>query len=385
MANVKSYNSGGMWANVYVPENVNADTDVFVFVHGGGTSAEDRSNDWNSVINYQINQNGNDSIIVMPTMGSRYDENWASNTMDIVENIQTEYGITNNNVTSSGFSNGGWGAARTTIENIQRNPDLEPQVLFMLDDYGRATETGTLDDGTVAAGAYVLGDGGQEAFLQNDTVIFSYVSKAAAYSGEVTDKTRELDAYAQSGVNLIRVVCDDGEHQAIKNDFFKNGLADYTNGNAVLPSEGYTYQRAVVTIDPDTGENVVTWVDVDVNDINTKEKLYNYFGIDASTGVGNTTTLGVGTSSVAERDVFVDLSSLQEWSSQLKNINEESISQLKLMITTVESLKDNWEGNFSTGFIDDCSKMLNDLQKIHNEMNNLPSLLIETANIESEL
>ena len=55
------------------------------------------------------------------------------------------------------------------------------------------------------------------------------------------------------------------------------------------------------------------------------------------------------------------------------------------MITTVESLKDSWEGNFATGFIDDCSKMLNDLQKIHNEMNNLSSLLIETANIESEL
>ena len=35
MANMKNYNSNGMWANVYVPENVNENTDVFVFVHGG--------------------------------------------------------------------------------------------------------------------------------------------------------------------------------------------------------------------------------------------------------------------------------------------------------------------------------------------------------------
>ena len=89
--------------------------------------------------------------------------------------------------------------------------------------------------------------------------------------------------------------------------------------------------------------------------------------------------------SISEHDVFVDLGALQDWSSQLKSINEESISQLKLMISTVESLEDSWKGNFATGFIDDCSKMLNDLQKTHNEMNNLSSLLIETANIESEL
>ena len=376
MANVKSYSSGGMWANVYVPENVNANTDVFVFVHGGGTSNEDRSNDWNSVINHQINQNGNDSIIVMPTMGERYAEDWASNTMDIVENVRSDYGITNMNVTSSGFSNGGWGATRTTIENIQRNPNLEPQVLFLLDDYGINTQNPSVN---------MLGNGGQEAFLQNDTIIMSYVSKAAAAEGVVSDKTNQLDVLASSGANLIRVVCDDGNHQAIKNDFFKNGLADYTNGSATLPVDGYTYQKAVATVDPVTGEKTITWEDVNVNDINTREKLYNYFGIDASTGEMKTTPLSNTSFSVSERDVFVDLASLQDWSSQLKNINEESISQLKLMVTTVESLKDSWEGNFSTGFIDDCSKMLSDLQKIHNEMNDLSNLLIETANVESDL
>ena len=374
MANVKSYSSGGMWGNAYIPENVNENTDVFVFVHGGGVNNEDRSNDWNSVINGQINQNGNDSIIFMPTMGSRYDENWASNTMDIVENIQSDYGIQNGNVTTCGFSNGGWGATRTTIENIQRNPDLEPQVLFLLDDYGINTKDPVTN---------MLGNGGKEAFTQNDTIIFSYVSKAGAYESQ--EKARQYDAITDSGANLIKVVCDDGSHPGIKNNFFRNGLADYTNGNASLPVEGYKYQKAVTSVDPTTGEKKVTWEDVNVNDINTREKLYNYFGIDASAESGRKISPLNTSLSVSERDVFVELGSLQEWSSQLKNINEESISQLKLMITTVESLKDSWKGNFATGFIDDCSKMLSDLQKIHNEMNNLSSLLIETANIESNL
>lgn len=383
MASLKSYSSGLMNANVYVPENVNENTEVFVFVHGGGTGIEDKTNDWNSVINYQINQNGSDSIIVMPSMGERYAEDWASNTMDIIENVREDYGITNMNVTSSGFSNGGWGAARTTIENIQRNPELEPQVLFLLDDYGNATVDGTLGN-KVVAGANVLNNGGQEAFLQNDTIIFSYVNKAAASGDYVTDKTRQLDTFAESGVNLVRVVCDNGEHQSIKNNFFQNGLADYTNGNVTLPTEGYTYQKAVVTVDPETGEKVVTWENINVEDISTKEQLYNYFGID-SNSLGSSTPVNSTSLSVSERDVFVELAALQEWSSQLKSINEDSISQLKLMITTVESLRDSWEGNFSDGFIEDCSNVLNNLQKIHNEMNNLSSLLIETANTEDSL
>ena len=375
MAGLKSYSSNGMWANVYVPENVNANTDVFVFVHGGGTGAEDRNNDWNSVINYQLNQNGSDSIIVMPTMGSRYDENWASNTMDIVENIQEEYGITNMNVTSSGFSNGGWGATRTTIENIKRNADLEPQVLFLLDDYGINTQNPSVN---------MFGDGGQEAFLQNDSIIFSYVNKISANPNTVSDKTRQLDTMAESGANLIRVVCDNGGHQDIKNNFFRNGLADYTNGTATLPTEGYTYQKANLTVDPTTGEKTVTWEDVDVNDINTKEKLYNYFGVKSSINESKIAPLKDLTT-VSERNVFVDLASLQNWSSQLNNINEESISQLAMMLSTVNSLEDSWEGNFAKGFIDDCSKLIKDSQNIHNKMKDVAYELIEVSNVESNL
>jgi len=374
MASVKNYNSNGMWANVYVPENVNENTDVFVFVHGGGTGADDRNNDWNSVIDYQIKQNGNDSIIVMPTMGERYDKNWASNTMDIVESIQSDYGLQNNNVTSCGFSNGGWGATRTTIESIQRNPDLEPQVLFLLDDYGINTQNPV---------ANMLGDGGAEAFVQNDTVVFSYLSKAGAYQSQ--EKARQLNALVEADVNVIRVVCDDGSHAGIKNNFFRNGLADYTNGTANLPSEGYKYQKANVTVDPTTGEKTITWEDVDVNDINTKNKLFNYLGIDSS---GNTNNISLPNTSlsVSERDVLVDLASVQQWRTQLDSINDESIEQLTRLLDTINSLEDSWQGNFSTGFIEDCGSMVKNAQNVHNNMKSaLDPLLTDVVNVESDM
>ena len=374
MASVENYNSNGMWANVYVPDSVNANTDIFVFVHGGGTGAEDRNNDWNSVITHQINQNGNDSIIVMPTMGERYDKNWASNTMDIVEKIQSDYGLQNSNVTACGFSNGGWGATRTTIESIQRNPELEPQVLFLLDDYGINTQNPVTN---------MLGDGGKEAFTQNETVIFSYVSKAGAYESQ--EKARQFDAITDSGANLIKVVCDDGSHQGIKNNFFMNGLADYTNGTANLPSEGYKYQKANVTVDPTTGEKTITWEDVDVNDINTKNKLFNYLGIDSS---GNTNNISLPNTSlsVSERDVLVDLASVQQWRTQLDSINDESIEQLARMLDTINSLEDSWQGNFSTGFIEDCGSMVKNAQNVHNNMKSaLDPLLTDVVNVESDL
>lgn len=382
MASIESYSSNEMWGNVYIPDNVNENTDIFVFVHGGGTNSEDRSNDWNSVITQQINKNGNNSIIFMPTMGERYADNWASNTMDIVENIRDDYGITNGNVTCSGFSNGGWGAARTTIENIQRNPDLEPQVLFLLDDYGKATENVTYN-GSVVTGGNILNNGGQEAFLQNDTVIFSYVSRNGANIDG--DKYRQVNTIAESGVNLIRVVCDNGEHQAIKNNFFANGLADYTNGTANLPSEGYKYQKANVTVDPTTGEKTITWEDVDVNDINTKNNLFNYLGIDSS---GNTNNISLPNTSlsVSERDVLVDLASVQQWRTQLDSINDESIEQLARMLDTVNSLEDSWQGNFATGFIEDCGSMVKNAQNVHNNMKSaLDPLLTDVVNVESDL
>jgi len=262
---LKDYSFNGMNARVYIPDNVNENTDVFVFVHGGKEmNNENRTNDWNSLIENQLGKNGSDCIIVMPTMAKRWDERWASNTIDIVEKIRSDYGVQNENVTSCGFSYGGWGAAKTTIENIKRNPELEPQVLFMLDDYGKSTSVGSYD-GVTGAGGHLLSDGGKEALLQNDAIVFSYV-KQSVTTATTGDKVSQLNTLAESGVNLVRVVCDDGGHSAIKNNFFKNGLADYSNGGSVLPDNGYTYQKANVSVDPKTGEKTVTWENVDVND-----------------------------------------------------------------------------------------------------------------------
>ena len=80
---------------------------------------------------------------------------------------------------------------------------------------------------------------------------------------------------------MIRVKCDNGEHIAIKEDFFKNSIYDYMNGGK-LPSDGYTYEKSNVSIDPKTGKQTVTWEEIDINDIDTKDKLYNYLEIKSN-------------------------------------------------------------------------------------------------------
>ena len=382
---LKDYSFNGMNAKVYIPDNVNENTEIFVFVHGGSEmNNENRYNDWNSLIENQLKKNGSDCIIVMPTMAKRWDERWASNTMDIVDKIQSDYGVQNENVTSCGFSFGGWGAARTTIENIKRNPGLEPQVLFMLDDYGKSTSIGSYNGGS-GVGGHLLSNGGKEALLQNDAIVFSYV-KQSVTNVSTGDKVGQLNTLAESGVNVVRVVCDDGGHSAIKNNFFKNGLADYSNGRAVLPDNGYTYQKANVSVDPKTGEKIVTWEDIDVNDIDTREKLYNYFGIEDT---GNNSLKPSSLSklpSLTGDNVFVDLDSLYNWRTQLDVINDESIEQLSKMLSTISSLEDSWEGNFASGFIEECSNMVKDAQKIHNDMKSVVDpLLTEVADVESNL
>lgn len=376
---LKDYSYNGMNAKVYIPENINENTDFFVFVHGGKEmNYENRYNDWNSLINNQLSENGCDSIVVMPTMTNRWDERWSSNTVDIVEKIQTEYGVKNDNITSCGFSFGGWGAARTTIENIKRNPDMDPQVLFMLDDYGKSTQNTNIN---------ILGEGGQEALLQNDSIIFSYVNSGVP-NGKVTDKTRELDILAESGVNLVRVVCDKGGHQEIKNNFFKNGMADYSNGNAVLPDNGYTYQRANVSVDPKSGKKTVVWEKINVDDINTKTKLYNYFDINKEDiGKDFSPIINPSLSSpLLGSSMYADLDLLQQWRNKLDLINDECIEQLNIMLATISSLEDCWVGNISSGFVEDSSSMVRNVLLIHDSMKNaLNPLLTDVVELAKNM
>jgi len=354
---------------VYIPKDVNPDTPVFTYVYGSG-----REKGWyskNGGGSYgpfdALIEKGSNSIVIMPSM--RWGENWGEKTMEIVNSVRDEYGITNNNLSGGGFSYGGFGGYEVVAENLKQNgaSNLEPQIVYFVDDYSKKTHEGY---------ASTLKSEEMDLFRENNTVFFSYQNNSK-WSGAA-------NAYAKAGLNMIRVKCDNGEHIAIKEDFFKNSVYDYMNGGR-LPADGYTYERANVSVDPKTGKETVTWEKVDVSQIDTKEELYSLFGIDGDVNSIKTTPI-TNSSSISERGVFVDLASLQEWRSQLDMINDESIEQLAKILSTISSLEDSWEGNFASGFIEDCSSMVRDAQNVHNNMKGaLDPLLTEVVNVESNL
>lgn len=243
---------------IYVPPNVNPDTPIFTYVYGSG-----RKSGWytkNGPYDALV-QNGSDSIVIMPSMN--WNEDWGKNTMEIVNSVRNEYGITNTNLSGGGYSFGGDGGFSVVAENLRQNgaSNLEPQIVYLIDDYSNKTYKGynaTLNSEDI------------NLFKENNTIFLTYENKNSAAT----------EAFAKAGLNIIKVKCDDGSHTGIRANFFKNGIYDYMAGDS-LPLEGYTYQKAVVTVDPETGKQIVSWENIDVSEINTKEKLYNYYGLES--------------------------------------------------------------------------------------------------------
>ena len=240
---------------IYVPPNVNPETSVFTYVYGSGRKSgwKTRNGPYDSLV-----QNGSDSIVIMPSMN--WNEDWGKNTMEIVNSVRSEYGIVNNNISGGGYSYGGDGGYRVVLENLkQQGPtNLDPQIVYLIDDYSNKTYKGynsTLSSDDISY------------FKENNTLFFTYENKNSAAT----------EAFAKAGLNVIKVKCDDGSHTGIRANFFKNGIYDYMAGDS-LPQDGYTYQRAVVTVDPKTGKQIVSWENIDLNSINTKDKLYDYYG-----------------------------------------------------------------------------------------------------------
>lgn len=249
---------------IYVPPDVNPDTPIFTYVYGSGRKSGwySKNGPYDSLI-----QNGGNSIVIMPSMN--WNEDWGKNTMEIVNSVRNEYGITNTNLSGGGFSYGGDGGFSVVAENLRQNgaSNLDPQIVYLIDDYSNKTYkeyNATLNSEDI------------NLFKENNTIFLTYENKNSVAT----------EAFAKAGLNIIRVKCDDGSHTGIKTNFFKNGIYDYMAGDS-LPLEGYTYQKAVVTVDSETGKQIVNWENIDVNEINTKEKLYSYYGLEAKSDLNS--------------------------------------------------------------------------------------------------
>lgn len=81
-----------------------------------------------------------------------------------------------------------------------------------------------------------------------------------------------------------------------------------------------------------------------------------------------------------ETQVYVDLSSLNDWQGKITdsaNINQSIIDEYK---TIIDSLKNYWEGNSATAFIDNFTNCINELNDVNSQIINMGQKLQVVAN-----
>ena len=232
----------GIKYKVYVPENVTADTPIVTYAYGTGDPGIEKC----------ILENGSDSVFIMTIVDWKAD--LGTITMNIVNEVKQEYGITSTTVTPSGFSLGGFAGYNTAAENIRQNPDCEPQTVFLIDTYGTIFYNPSL---------YLNDTDTINLFKENQTIFFAL---------DHTQKTTDINTlYAEAGLNIIQVKCIGQGHGDINASFFNEGMYDYMAGH-VLPKDGYIYS----VYNKETGK----WEEIPYEKVSNKDELYSYFNID---------------------------------------------------------------------------------------------------------
>ena len=235
----------GIKYKLYVPENVNADTPIFIYAYGSGDPNMEKC----------ISEQGSDCIVIGTIID--YKRDIGNITMDIVNEVKQEYGVTSTVVSPSGFSLGGPVGLEIAAENIRQNPDCEPQTVFLIDGYGTFFYNPQLH----------LNDTDKiNLFKENETIFFAF--------DHPDKKTNVNTLYAEAGLNLIMVKCIGQGHGEINSTFFSNGLYNY-RADEKLPQDGYIYSIYNV----ETGE----WEEIPYEKIATLADIYSLFGINSTT------------------------------------------------------------------------------------------------------
>ncbi len=281
--------SGGMQYLLYVPENVNSDTSMFVYVHGDGGKC-----DWGtryrsgstiySVYEYAENTGG-DQIIIAPLLDTCSSP--TGQTMNLVEDIRKKYGITNYNLSAGGFSSGGLNALDIQSANIAAHKGaLAPQIAFMIDDFSLIYSDGSL--------GYAAAD--MDNFKDNNTTLFilEQGSKYSPSSHRCAQALASDTALAERGLNIVRVQFPDDyaiagtdEHCAICSIFFKNRLNEFIDGKVSLPN--YAVCRVY-------NRETRRWEVISNDLVLNLEKVYDYYNI---------TSLGPRIQAIIDRPYYV--------------------------------------------------------------------------------
>ena len=254
---------------LYVPDKIDENTSIFVFEHGSGHGLSE-------VQAYAETTQPNQIIIAPYRSGSSTNDSKHYNElMNMIESVRKEYNITNNNLTSSGFSAGGYyglAAASANIEAHQGN--IDPQIVCMVDDF-----SDSMYNPESTYNKLNLDN------LKNNNSIMFMLEQPCKYLGGDTGKAanKAADYYAEQGLNVIRVECKtpngSNAHSTVKQRFFDSGFAEFSQGTTTLPDDDCFVYRIY-------NKETQEWEEIDVNEINTLNKVHNYFGIDDNVKTG---------------------------------------------------------------------------------------------------
>ena len=245
--------------DMFVPDNIDENTEVFVYEYGSGGGLKELR---------EYAKSHNQIVIAPHWSGSEYEmlhpkSYYAEQTMSVIESVKQQYGITNNNLTSSGFSAGGYYGLAVASANIEAHQDdIEPQIVWSIDDFSKSLYGNPQE---------VYDELKLDNFKENNSVLF-VMEQPTKYKNSYAK--RMLDYFAEQGLNIIRVeykYYGNDVHLRVKQHYF-NDFADFSQGNTTLPDgDRFVYR----VYNKDTQE----WDEINVNEINTLDKVYDFFDI----------------------------------------------------------------------------------------------------------
>lgn len=254
---------------LYVPDKIDENTSIFIFEHGSGHGLSE-------VQAYAETTQPNQIIIAPYRSGSSTNDSKHYNElMNMVESVRKEYNITNNNLTSSGFSAGGYYGLAAASANIEAHKgNIDPQIVCMVDDFSDSMYNPESTYNKLNL----------DNLKDNNSIMFM-LEQPCKYLGGDTGKAanKAADYYAEQGLNVIRVKCKtpngSNAHSTVKQRFFDSGFAEFSQGTTTLPDDDCFVYRIY-------NKETQKWEEIDVNEINTLNKVYNYFGIDGNVKAG---------------------------------------------------------------------------------------------------
>ena len=282
--NRKTYN--GVSYKVFVPENYNSNTEVLVYCHGG----EDTDSNYAT---HFLNTTGGNTVVIFPTANESFRETneYGGVVADIVGNVKQELNITNTGLSVAGFSKGSTPAYTTMGEYLKDNPNCSSSTLYLLDNYPNANYSSTAKFGSLFQdyGSY---------YKNNDTMFVAMIPQWDTNGTYIIgSKQAELDYLAKYGLTNVSVLHSykasfpgkfpnenlaGSSHQCVEQVFWLDGIFNMNNDASLVMNAD---QYKLTIYNKSTGKYELT----DFNNLNSLDKLRQYFGINIKTGTGVTT------------------------------------------------------------------------------------------------